>query len=235
MVAPRGVPDRVASLGDRLLRHGDPHQRRGRAAVGVDGRARLPHAVHRRRQRHGRSQRRGRRSPEARGADVAYRRAVALAYDKRRYYSELFQETGAFPSITGPFLPGVGAYNSAVEDYKWQNRDCSNFTYEERLSAARSILSSMGILQNLEVMPDMDFIHLKSDDNIGKTIEAGLKKLGLKINRIKLEKVQFDERRKQGNFDLILWEWSSGLNPGVDMWEPRNEKLMKPRPPRFKG
>lgn len=58
---------------------------------------------------------------------------------------------------------------------------------------------------------------------VARLLDYRFKALGVALNMKGLPKDEFYTRINAGEFDLALYEWTSGLNPSVAMWEPRNE------------
>jgi ABC-type transport system substrate-binding protein len=159
-----------------------------------------------------------------------FRRAVDLALDKKIIYKDVFQDRSPFPSISGPFLPGSGMYNSSVQDYQWADCDYSRQPFAQRQQQARTRIAQIYKLKPGDVAPVLlDFVYLSTNDAgntnllIANYVDSLLKDVGLRINTIPLEKHQYYERLQRGDFDLALYEWTSNVNPGLDMWEPREE------------
>jgi ABC-type transport system substrate-binding protein len=161
--------------------------------------------------------------------DPRFRRALDLAIDKSGIYMVTFQEEGAYPGITGPFLPG-GVYNSEVTDFRWSDADYSSLTKEQCKEEARNLLAelfgSTGTGAEKVLRLRLDLIYLSAEggenynENTARLIAFEWKALGIEVNRIPLKKVDYYERLRKGDYDLALYEWTSSLNPSVAMWEP---------------
>jgi ABC-type transport system substrate-binding protein len=77
----------------------------------------------------------------------------------------------------------------------------------------------------------LDLIYLRPSEGASedlnrkavKSIEQSFGYLNVLLNIIPLDKNNYYQRLFSGRYDLALYEWSSGLNPSVGLWEPRGE------------
>jgi ABC-type transport system substrate-binding protein len=164
--------------------------------------------------------------------NLRFRRALDLAIDKMGIYAATFQDEGAYPGITGPFLPG-GVYNPEVTDFRWSDADYSSLTKEWRKEEARKLLwgvfniSDTGAEKVLRLRLDLIYLSAEGGENYNEStarlIAFEWKALGIEVNRIPLKKVDYYERLRKGDYDLALYEWTSRFCPSIAMWEPRGD------------
>jgi len=161
-----------------------------------------------------------------------FRRALDLVIDKKKIYDDVFLEGGSRPAplITGPFLPASGAYNASVVALKWEEGDYSTLSPNARIDEAKKVINNLKTVTGVREVT-LDMVYLRPSEGATEDlnnralllIEYFLGELGVKLNVIPLNKSRYFERLSAGDYDLALYEWSSGLNPSVAMWEPRQE------------
>lgn len=137
-----------------------------------------------------------------------FRAALYYGIDRRRIYQEVYSVLGEFPVITGPFLPGQGSYNASIEPYEY------NFDKAKKLMT--------------DIPENTVFTFLTYDESAkhfnqaicNKIADEYWHELGIKVELdVAPNKRVYFEKLQNGNFDFVLYEWTSSVKPDISMWE----------------
>ena len=161
-----------------------------------------------------------------------FRRALDLVVDKKKIYEDVFLEgkSRPVPLITGPFLPASGAYDASVVARKWDDENYSGLNAKQQSKEAQRIIDRIYKETGTHEVT-LDMIYLQPSEGATEDlnrralllIEYYFGDLNVRLNITGRNKVKYYERLETGDYDLALYEWGSGLNPSVAMWEPRQE------------
>jgi len=161
-----------------------------------------------------------------------FRRALDLAIDKDEIYRAVFQEGDrTVPLITGPFLPASGVYNASIARCKWrEGGDYSVLDQQARQQEARRMIDkTQQITGATDVALEMIYLQRQEgasgdlNKQVARLLNFRFRALGVVLKMKGLPKDEFYARINAGDFDLALYEWTSGLVPSIAMWEPREE------------
>lgn len=137
-----------------------------------------------------------------------FRAALYHSIDRRRIYQEVYSVLGEFPVITGPFLPGQGSYNAGIEPYKYDPQK------------AKRLLPPIPNNIEFELLTFDESAKHFNRAICNKIADEYWNALGVPVKvEVAPNKRAFYEKIQKGDFDFVLYEWTSSVKPDISMWE----------------
>lgn len=140
--------------------------------------------------------------------DRRLRQALITSVNTKRIYQEVYSVLGEFPGVTGPFLPGQGSYNDAIQPHKFDPVKAKALVSPAAKRATFTLLTYDESEKKYN-----EAICTKIADDYWNALDLKVKVV------VASSKQDYYNRIHRSEFDFVLYEWASWVKPDVSMWE----------------